>query len=545
MCEYSAQFVEGRHSPGVITIVRPSALLDTLRAAMKRSSGEVISDHAFVSYVSEDLDRVTALAAALRDYQITVWLDRRELAPGADWRSDIRAAIRGGLSFIACFSAASESRGRSFMREEIEVAIEEMRLRSPRQTWFIPVKLDDCEIPDLPLSPGATLRDIHYLEMRDGLDEVAARLATAIRPSMLVSEELRVRAAQTDDLGESLSRLSRAIRADPNNRRALYDSGLAKIEAGDFLSASDDFERAATLSSESLLPRRELGRALWLAGMTDEALAAFSRCVRGSDDPVDSLPALYDFASLLYSVGRLDESAAAFRRGSELAPDDVSFARASLRPLLHLRNGSRILDQVLRVSRRHQHPDVDEARAFGLIVEHELTSLSSVMPPIDMSGLPDITRKAWQDAVGPDDPAKRAIRPTHVRQVAEALDRAMAADPDNPHRLYRAAAMFAHIYEPDRAGPVVEQALALAPGSQALHLLMAYACEYAWDKRRADECVGHFAKVHDLWSDPILLEDPLPRLTDDHRSPYPDVTRYTLVRPKVGGVAAAGFGGTF
>ena len=499
---------------------------------MDQSSGQANSDHAFVSYVSEDRDRVAAIADALRDYGVTVWLDRRDIAPGADWQSAIRAAIRGGLCFIACFSHASESKGRSFMRQEIAVAIEEMRLRSPRQTWFIPLKLDDCEIPDLPLGPGISLRDIHYLEMADGLHEVAARLATAVRPALIVAEELRVRAAETDDLVESVRTLTRAARADPRNHRVLYDRGAALIATGDYLGAADDLERAATLSGDSWPARRELGRALWLADLTDEALAAFSRCVR---ERSDELPGVYDYASLLYSVGRMEDAAGAFLQAFELAPDDVSIMRASLRPLLHLRDGTRILAHVARVSAYHRHPDVDESLAFGLIVKQQLFSAWHAMPQMDMSPLSDELRRFLEDTLGQGDQDNSANRPTVVEAVTAALDRAVAADPDNPHRIYRAAAMLAHIREPDRAGPLAERALALKPDSSALRLLMAYACEYAWDKSRVDEAARHHAAVHDLWKDPVLLEDPLPRFTGDRRSPYPEVTRYGLVRPQVGG----------
>jgi hypothetical protein len=123
-----------------------------------------------------------------------------------------------------------------------------------------------------------------------------------------------------------------------------------------------------------------------------------------------------------------------------------------------------------------------------------------------------------------------------IEEVAKSIDRSVAGDPNNPARLYRASALYAHIYESDRAGPLAERGLKLDPQSSVLHLMMAYACEYAWNKTRMAECQEHFDAAKDPASDLNILEEPFPRFTGDSRFPYPEVRRYALVRYVIGGV---------
>lgn len=137
--------------------------------------------HIFVSYVSEDDGVVSRLASELERAGFSVWRDRSRLEPGDRWRSEIRRAIRGGAAFLACFSPASEARARSYMRAEVDLACEELRLRSYDRTWFIPVLLGDAEVPDLPIGGTETLRDLQRVDLHDDWDLGVQRLATALR----------------------------------------------------------------------------------------------------------------------------------------------------------------------------------------------------------------------------------------------------------------------------------------------------------------------------------------------------------------------------
>jgi hypothetical protein len=85
------------------------------------------------------------------------------LLPGDDWPTMIRQAITSdALVFLACFSAASVARRRSYQNEELLLAVEQMRLRRPDEPWLIPVRFDGCDIPELDLGPGRLLSSIHH-----------------------------------------------------------------------------------------------------------------------------------------------------------------------------------------------------------------------------------------------------------------------------------------------------------------------------------------------------------------------------------------------
>ncbi|MCW2878547.1 MAG: hypothetical protein JWQ95_2647 [Sphaerisporangium sp.] len=120
---------------------------------------------AFISYVSEDAALVDRLSSELNRSGVRVWLDRNELKPGQRWKSALRTAIREGSFFVACFSEQSERRGRSYMREEVTIAIDEIRLRPHDRAWFIPVQLTACTLPDLGISSTETLSDLQYVDL--------------------------------------------------------------------------------------------------------------------------------------------------------------------------------------------------------------------------------------------------------------------------------------------------------------------------------------------------------------------------------------------
>ena len=85
--------------------------------------------HVFVSYVRDNGDIVDRLANALKSRGVTVWLDREDIGAGSRWQDAIRNAIRSGKFFRACFSREFGERDRSYMNEELTLAIDELRAR--------------------------------------------------------------------------------------------------------------------------------------------------------------------------------------------------------------------------------------------------------------------------------------------------------------------------------------------------------------------------------------------------------------------------------
>ena len=152
--------------------------------------------------VREDSHQLDRLQQALEAAGIRVWRDTADLWPGEDWRVKIRRAITDNtLVFIACFSSRSAARDRSYQNEELLLAIEQLRLRRPDDPWLIPVRLDDCEIPDSELRGGRTLASIDHVDLFGGSHSAGtARLVTAMlrilghRSSHLRADEQKVSA---------------------------------------------------------------------------------------------------------------------------------------------------------------------------------------------------------------------------------------------------------------------------------------------------------------------------------------------------------------
>ena len=145
------------------------------------SDGQIPPGCAFLSYARADSPAVDRLQRVLQAAGITVWRDTG-LQPGEDWRIRIRQAItRDALAFIACFSTTSVSRESSYQNEELMLAIDQLRLRTPAIPWLIPVRLDGCVIPDLEIGGGRTLASIQRADLfGDRYDEGVARLVAVV-----------------------------------------------------------------------------------------------------------------------------------------------------------------------------------------------------------------------------------------------------------------------------------------------------------------------------------------------------------------------------
>ena len=169
---------------GEVTLARPGwasaakLTLPLIDAVPPASIG-----HVFISYVREDSIDVDRLQQVLLASGVRVWRDTADLWPGDNWHAKIRRAIADdALVFIACFSRKSRRRKKSYQNEELALAVEQIRLRPPEEPWLIPVRFDDCDIPELDIGGGRTLTSIQRSDLfGDRFDKEATRLAIAIQ----------------------------------------------------------------------------------------------------------------------------------------------------------------------------------------------------------------------------------------------------------------------------------------------------------------------------------------------------------------------------
>ena len=133
----------------------------------------------FLAHASEDKELVRKIYSKLTSSGLRPWLDEVDLLPGQNWRIKIPKAIRESDIFIACLSQRSVQK-RGYVQKEFRIALDTYAEKPAGVIYLIPLKLDDCEIPNLELPQlGVSLRDIYWLDFwkPDGFD----RLVKAIK----------------------------------------------------------------------------------------------------------------------------------------------------------------------------------------------------------------------------------------------------------------------------------------------------------------------------------------------------------------------------
>jgi HEAT repeat protein len=132
--------------------------------------------HVFISYVRENREVVDRLATELSSRGATVWLDRNDIAPGLRWKDEIRKAIKNGDFFLACFSKEYNERQKTYMNEELVLAIDMLREMPAHRAWFIPVLINGGRIPERKISNVEDLDDLHAVDLSNNWDEGIERI---------------------------------------------------------------------------------------------------------------------------------------------------------------------------------------------------------------------------------------------------------------------------------------------------------------------------------------------------------------------------------
>ncbi len=167
--------------------------------------------HVFISYVHENREIVSRLCGTLKAHGLDVWLDRERIRPGYKWKDAIADAIIDGAFFLACFSSDYAERNKTYMNEELTLAIEELRLRPTNRAWFIPVLLSKCSVPNRNIGGGESLRSIQWVALYENWDFGIQQILNTIQPDkefindsilLLKSKSARARIRAADDLGK-------------------------------------------------------------------------------------------------------------------------------------------------------------------------------------------------------------------------------------------------------------------------------------------------------------------------------------------------------
>ena len=102
----------------------------------------------FLAHANEDKKIVSELYDRLQRAGYKPWLDKKDLIPGQNWRSVIPEAIAKSQLFIACLYSRSIAK-QGFVQREFRMALSYAADRPPSSIYIIPLRFDECEIPNL------------------------------------------------------------------------------------------------------------------------------------------------------------------------------------------------------------------------------------------------------------------------------------------------------------------------------------------------------------------------------------------------------------
>ena len=126
----------------------------------------------FLCHSSGDKERVRQLYHQLTADGVRCWFDEEDLLPGQDWESEISKAIRRCRFVLACISNSSISKT-GYVQKELRLALDVADEQPDGSIFLIPVRLEECEIPD-------RLKRLHAADLFK--PEAYTRLRRALRP---------------------------------------------------------------------------------------------------------------------------------------------------------------------------------------------------------------------------------------------------------------------------------------------------------------------------------------------------------------------------
>lgn len=101
----------------------------------------------FLCHAKEDKEKVQDIYIKLKQAGFKPWLDKKELLPGQDWDKQIRMAIKSSTYILIFFSKTSISK-RGYVQREFKLARDVLDEIPEGQIFIIPVRLEDCVVPD-------------------------------------------------------------------------------------------------------------------------------------------------------------------------------------------------------------------------------------------------------------------------------------------------------------------------------------------------------------------------------------------------------------
>lgn len=147
-------FVSGDSVESSETIAQYHALLsaamicERLQTEVRKASRSTDAEpRIFLSYATEDREKVNPIHQQLANTGLRPWIDYKDIVGGEDWDRSIKQAIHNAPIFIACLSQNSVNK-RGFIQREVNQALDIAQEMLPQDIYIIPLMLENCEMPE-------------------------------------------------------------------------------------------------------------------------------------------------------------------------------------------------------------------------------------------------------------------------------------------------------------------------------------------------------------------------------------------------------------
>lgn len=184
----------------------------------------------FLSYIREDEQIVGRLKKDLTERGIRIWIDKEKIVGGDRWMEKISEAIISCEFAIICVSQKALSKEGYFQKELKEIN-KRAELLPRTRTFRIPVRLDDCAIPD-------ELKEIHVIDLfKDRESGVKGITKSIVENSSNVS-------LQQQMMG--IPKVEIPIKLLKGITQKLVNEAIEKAESGQITKAEEYFASAIT-----------------------------------------------------------------------------------------------------------------------------------------------------------------------------------------------------------------------------------------------------------------------------------------------------------
>src|SRR5262249_23830100 len=168
----------------------------------------------FLSYSRQNEHAAKQLYSTLKAKGVDVWFDREALLPGQEWEPAIKRALSDSDTVLLLLSSQSVDR-RGFFQKEIRLALDVMQTVPAGHIYLLPVRLDDCRVPD-------SLATIQYVDLFPRYDDAIAKVLSALEFQQRIRSNIQEREARAELSTESKATVL-IVNEEPSTMNMLFD----------------------------------------------------------------------------------------------------------------------------------------------------------------------------------------------------------------------------------------------------------------------------------------------------------------------------------